>query len=288
MNSDSPLPPREELEAQLTALILGELPAEQAFVLGQAIEKDAELAKLYERLKHTVKLVRETTDSSAEQIPGESMPLKMSNERRQKLLQQFKTVKPREFAEPRHSSKSWLVPLAAAAVILLLIAISIPNFVKSRTTSQSNNVFNNLRQLDGAKQQWALEHHKSDSDVATLNDLKPYLKGGGAPVMGETYVIGRVGDVVTAEVDADRAGKSFGRRTSSSFASAEKDAKLRFSPDGKVTVVDRNSAANTATITWSAPSDNFRPQENSGRLHVITASPLPEGENNFRNSLGNP
>src|SRR5260370_4678269 len=181
MNPDSPLPPREELEAQLTALILGELPAEQAFVLGQAIEKDAELAKLYERLKHTVQLVRETTADSAEQSSADGMPLKLSNERREKLLQQFKTVKPREFAEARHPSRPWLVPLATAAVILLLVAILIPNFVKSRTTSQSNSVINNLRQLDGAKQQWALENHKSDSDVATLDDLKPYLKRAGPP-----------------------------------------------------------------------------------------------------------
>jgi len=288
MNPDSPLPPREELEAQLTALILGELPAEQAFVLGQAIEKDAELARLYERLKHTVKLVREITADSAEQIPTQTMPLKMSNERREKLLQQFKTVKPSEFAEPRHSSRSWLVPLTTAAVILLLAAISIPNFVKSRTTSQSNSVINNLRQLDGAKQQWALENHKSESDVATMNDLKPYLKGAGPPpVMGETYVVGRVGEPVSAELDTDRAKKSFGRWTGSGFTGGEKYAKLQFSPDGQVTVVDRSSTAIPTTITLGAASENSKPREYSGNLHVITGSATPEAESNLRDSLGN-
>ena len=59
MNPEIPRTPREEMEARLTALILGELPAEQAFALGRTIEQDAELAKLYSRLKDTIGLVRE-------------------------------------------------------------------------------------------------------------------------------------------------------------------------------------------------------------------------------------
>src|SRR4051812_10113787 len=101
MNSDSPKKSREELEAQLTALILGELPAEQAFALGRAIEQDAELAKLYERLKQTIQLVRQTEASPTGQTATQPAPLKLSDERRRKLLAQFKTVQPKEFIEPR-------------------------------------------------------------------------------------------------------------------------------------------------------------------------------------------
>src|SRR2546430_816117 len=100
MNPDLPKNPRDELEAKLTALLLGELPADEAFTLGRAIEQDPELAKTLERLKQTIKLVRETEAP----IPGQvlqSTPLKLSDKRRQALLQQFKTVKPRAFAEPR-------------------------------------------------------------------------------------------------------------------------------------------------------------------------------------------
>jgi len=58
MNPDLPRTPREELEAKLTALLLGELPADEAFALVAPSNKTAELAKLYARLKATVGLVQ--------------------------------------------------------------------------------------------------------------------------------------------------------------------------------------------------------------------------------------
>ena len=51
--------------------------------------------------------------------------------------------------------------MIVVAIIGLLAAIAIPNFVKARTTSQTNACINNLRQIDGAKQQWALEQIRS-------------------------------------------------------------------------------------------------------------------------------
>ena len=68
MNPDFPRNPRDELEVSLTALILGELPADQAFALGRAIERDAELSKLHERLKRTIELVRQTAASPTGRI----------------------------------------------------------------------------------------------------------------------------------------------------------------------------------------------------------------------------
>ena len=50
--------------------------------------------------------------------------------------------------------------MIVVAIIGLLAAIAIPNFVKARTTSQMNACINNLRQVDGAIQQWALEFKK--------------------------------------------------------------------------------------------------------------------------------
>ena len=57
-------------------------------------------------------------------------------------------------------------------------AIAIPNFIKARETAQRNACINNLRQIDAAKQQWALENGKKDGDVPTRSDLAPYLRGG--------------------------------------------------------------------------------------------------------------
>src|SRR6266513_2739839 len=108
--------PREEVEVRLTALLLGELPDEEAAALRELIAKDAQLAGLHERLKLAVELVREAAVTATERATAPTTPLKLSGERRQKLLAHFKTVAPREFiTRPRRREWSWLVPLGAAA-----------------------------------------------------------------------------------------------------------------------------------------------------------------------------
>src|SRR5262245_21188809 len=92
---------------------------------------------------------------------------------------------------------------------MLLPAISIPNFLKTRT-SQSSAIINNLRQLDGAKQQWALENHKSAEDVPTFDDLKPYVRVLPPTLVGEKYDLGKVADPVTADVEKREASRLFG------------------------------------------------------------------------------
>jgi Mg-chelatase subunit ChlD/uncharacterized protein involved in exopolysaccharide biosynthesis len=91
--------PRQELEASLTALLLGELPADKATALRELMAKDAELARLYERLEQTVGLVRETAAPSEQTV--QSAPLKLSTKRREQLLAHFKTVAPKEFTNPK-------------------------------------------------------------------------------------------------------------------------------------------------------------------------------------------
>src|SRR6266571_4806066 len=66
--------------------------------------------------------------------------------------------------------------MIVVAIIGLLAAIAIPNFVKARTTSQANACINNLRQLDGAVQQYALEKKLNSTDTYSLDLLKPYIK----------------------------------------------------------------------------------------------------------------
>jgi prepilin-type N-terminal cleavage/methylation domain-containing protein len=50
--------------------------------------------------------------------------------------------------------------MIVVAIIGLLAAIAIPNFVKARTASQKNACIANLKQIDGAKATWALENRK--------------------------------------------------------------------------------------------------------------------------------
>ena len=71
--------------------------------------------------------------------------------------------------------------MIVVAIIGLLAAIAIPNFVRARTQSQKNACINNLRQIDGAKQQWALENNQSAAAAAPVSTtLQPYLGRGSA------------------------------------------------------------------------------------------------------------
>jgi prepilin-type N-terminal cleavage/methylation domain-containing protein len=67
--------------------------------------------------------------------------------------------------------------MIVVAIIGLLAAIAIPNFVKARTKAQQNACIKNLQQIDGAKAQWAIENKKVDTDTVTTTDVVPYLKG---------------------------------------------------------------------------------------------------------------
>ncbi len=66
--------------------------------------------------------------------------------------------------------------MIVVAIIGLLAAIAIPNFVKARTTSQANACINNLRQMDGAAQQWALENKQQSTATVGTTDITPYIK----------------------------------------------------------------------------------------------------------------
>ncbi len=89
--------------------------------------------------------------------------------------------------------------MIVVAIIGLLAAIAIPNFVKARATSQANACINNLRQIDAAANQFALEKGKKTADAITLNtDLTPYIKLNSASAIppcpaGGTYQCTAVG-----------------------------------------------------------------------------------------------
>jgi prepilin-type N-terminal cleavage/methylation domain-containing protein len=68
--------------------------------------------------------------------------------------------------------------MIVVAIIGLLAAIGIPNFVKARKTSQTNSCINNLHQIDGAKQRWALENGKKSTAIPNGTDLSVYLGRG--------------------------------------------------------------------------------------------------------------
>jgi prepilin-type N-terminal cleavage/methylation domain-containing protein len=89
--------------------------------------------------------------------------------------------------------------MIVVAIIGLLAAIAIPNLVKARQTSQTNACINNLRQLDAAKVQWALDTGQGTGFPVSSSNLQPYIGHSATsqmpacPIGGSSYVIGIVG-----------------------------------------------------------------------------------------------
>ena len=87
--------------------------------------------------------------------------------------------------------------MIVVAIIGLLASIAIPNFVKARTTAQMNACISNLRQIDGAVQQWALDTKQSDTANVTAADVLPYLKNAvvcpsGGKTFADSYALSTV------------------------------------------------------------------------------------------------
>ena len=95
--------------------------------------------------------------------------------------------------------------MIVVAIIGLLAAIAIPNFVKARQSSQRNACMANLKQMDGAKASWALEQKKNNTDLPVDSDLfgsTAYIRDKPACPGGGNYVIGTVATKVYCDKSA--------------------------------------------------------------------------------------
>jgi prepilin-type N-terminal cleavage/methylation domain-containing protein len=67
--------------------------------------------------------------------------------------------------------------MIVVAIIGMLAGIALPNFIKARAASQANACINNLRKIDDASNQFAIEYHKNTGDHLNFpDDLTPYIK----------------------------------------------------------------------------------------------------------------
>lgn len=97
---------------------------------------------------------------------------------------------------------------AGLVIAFLALAIAVPNFIKARSTSCGNACVNNLRQIDAAANQFALEHQlTNDERINFPDDLTPYLKltsAGKIPPcpQGGAHHISKVGETPTCSLGA--------------------------------------------------------------------------------------
>ena len=92
--------------------------------------------------------------------------------------------------------------MIVVAIIGLLAAIAVPNFTQARTNARTAACVNNLRLMDAAAEQWALENNQDNGDAVALGNVAPYLKGGAIPTCpaGGAYAVTVVGANPTCSV----------------------------------------------------------------------------------------
>jgi len=93
--------------------------------------------------------------------------------------------------------------MIVVAIIGLLAAIAIPNFVKARAASQKAACVANLKQIEGAKATWALEQKKVNTDTPTDGDLfgaTLYISAKPSCPASGTYALGAVSAVPTCTI----------------------------------------------------------------------------------------
>jgi general secretion pathway protein G len=89
--------------------------------------------------------------------------------------------------------------MIVVAIIALLAALAVPSFMNARTKSMQSGCINNLRQIDGAKDQYALEHN--NAAPTAMGDLVPtYIKATPVCRAGGAYTIGALGANPTCNI----------------------------------------------------------------------------------------
>ena len=83
--------------------------------------------------------------------------------------------------------------MIVVAIIALLAAIAVPGFLRARKRSQASRIINDLRLIDSAVDQYAIETNKKSGDTVDVTDWTNYLKKGtnlyftGKDILGNAY-----------------------------------------------------------------------------------------------------
>ena len=83
--------------------------------------------------------------------------------------------------------------MIVVAIIALLAAIAVPGFLRARKRAQASRILNDLRMIDSACDQYAIETNRKTGDVVGVADWTTYIKKGsllynsGKTILGTAY-----------------------------------------------------------------------------------------------------
>ncbi len=120
----------------------------------------------------------------------------------------------------RHGGFTLVEIMIVVAIIALLAAIAVPGFLRARKRSQASRILNDLRMIDSAVDQYAIETNRKTGDVVAVADWTNYLKKGsllynsGKSLLGNSYgpqTVDTIPQVIAADlaVLSDVAGTGF-------------------------------------------------------------------------------
>lgn len=116
--------------------------------------------------------------------------------------------------EIRRSKKGFtLIEIMIVVLIIgILLAVAVPSFLKARETSRAKSCVSNLKQIESAKEQWAMDFRMTGTDTPTDVDLwggtDPYIKAEPLCPSGGTYTIGTVASDPTCSIGVNTASTS--------------------------------------------------------------------------------
>ncbi len=92
--------------------------------------------------------------------------------------------------------------MIVVAIIGLLAALAVPSLTKNREIAQRNAIVNNLRVIENAKEQWAMQYGGGQGQEPKPEQISDFLRRGFPPkkVVGETYHINPIGEPAAATI----------------------------------------------------------------------------------------
>src|SRR6266498_159193 len=94
------------------------------------------------------------------------------------------------FKAKSHKGFTLVEIMIVVAIIALLAAIAVPGFLRARKRSQASRILNDLRMIDSAVDQYAIETNRTTGNTVGVTDWTNYLKKGSSLYLSGNSILG--------------------------------------------------------------------------------------------------